>query len=1098
MKSLFVLGLLCSFSLPLSAQSDTTQTPEKPKGWQVADPPGDWNFQKIQFYTDEGTWMNLDVSPDGQWLVFDLLGDIFRMPIGGGQAELLRGGLPFEIQPRFSPDGKQISFTSDAGGGDNIWIMDADGKNAKQVTKEDFRLLNNGVWSADGNYLIARKHFTSGRSLGAGEMWMYHKTGGSGLQLTKRKNDQQDVNEPCVSRDGQYLYYSEDVYPGGFFQYNKDPNSQIYVIKRYSFADGTTTTITGGPGGAARPQVSPDGKLLAFVKRVRTKTVLYLHDLQTGEEWPVFDGLNKDQQEAWAIFGIYPNFNWLPDNKNLVIWWGGRLNKINIDSREVTNIPFNAELQLKIAEALRFKQDAAPDKFTAKVIRHAVTSPDQKTLVFSALGYLWKKSLPDGKPVRLTTGKDFEFEPAFSPDGKNIVFVSWNDTTLGAVHRMSISGGKSQKLTTEKGSYRTPSWSPDGKNIVYQKESGNNQQGRAFGKNAGLYIQPAAGGKEVFLTESGDFPVYNKNSDRIFYQTGGAYFGNLTKELRSVNLQGKDEKTHLKSKYANRLLVSPDNQWVAFIHLQQVYLAALPPSGQQVDVDNQSNAFPLSKLTRDAGINLHWSADSKKVNWTLGEAYFSANISDRFSFLPGSPDSLPPLDTIGMPVQLEIAFDKPTGIIAFTGARLITMKGDEVIENGTIIVENNLIKAVGGSDLAIPAGAKIVDVKGKTIMPGMIDVHAHVNAFGDGLSMQQHWPFYANLAYGVTTAHDPSANTEGVFSMSELIKSGHIVGPRLFSTGFILYGADADVKVDIKKPEDAQAAIRRTQAFGAFSVKSYNQPRRDQRQQVISAAREAKMLVVPEGGSTFYHNMTMIMDGHSGIEHNIPIAPVYKDVLTLWGNSRTGYTPTLIVNYGGLNSEYYWYQKTDVWEESKLLSYTPRGIIDSRSRHRTMAPDEEYDNGHILVSQTCDALQAAGVKINLGAHGQLQGLGAHWELWSLQQGGMSNHQALRAATWNGAYYLGLDHQLGSLEAGKLADLIVLDLNPLENIQNSNSVRYTMVNGRLYETETMHEIVSRDKKRAKFYWENSKYNAAFPWHEDTESFMDHGCGCHSRH
>ncbi len=1098
MKRFILLSAALFGSLLVNGQSDTTKTPKKQSGWQVSNPPGDWNYQKLNFFTDEGTWMNLDVSPDGQWIAFDLLGDIFRMPIAGGKAECLRKGLPFEIQPRFSPDGKHISFTSDAGGGDNVWVMDANGENARQVTKEDFRLLNNAVWSADGQYLIARKHFTSGRSLGAGEMWMYHKTGGGGLQLTKRKNDQQDVNEPCISRDGQYLYFSEDVYPGGFFQYNKDPNSQIYIIKRYSFADGSIKTITGGPGGAARPQVSPDGNLLAFVKRVRTKSVLYMHDLQTGEEWPVFDGLNKDQQEAWAIFGVYPNFSWLPDNKHIVAWWGGRIHKVHIETRTVNNIPFQAEMNLQIAEALRFKQNPAPDVFTAKVIRHAVTSPDQKTLIFSALGYLWRKSLPDGKATRLTSGKDFEFEPAISPDGKTLVFVSWNDSSLGAIHRMPLGGGKSQKITTEKGIYRTPSWSPDGKFIVFQKEGGNSEMGRAFGKNPGLYLISSVGGKQQFIAENGDFPTFNKTGDRIYYQTGGAYFGNLTKELKSVNLHGKDEKTHLRSKYANRLIPSPDNNWVAFIHLQQVYLAPLPPSGQLVDVDNQSNAFPVSKLTRDAGINLHWSADSKKVMWTLGDQYFSNEIKNRFTFLPGSPDSVGAVDTTGIAIGLEMKSDKPGSVLAFTGARIITMKGDEVIENGTLIIRENRIETVGGPETAIPSEAKVYDLAGKTIMPGMIDVHAHVNAFSDGLSMQQHWPFYANLAYGVTTAHDPSANTEGVFSMSELIKSGHAVGPRLFSTGLILYGADADVKVEVKKPEDAQAAIRRTKAFGAFSVKSYNQPRRDQRQQIIAAARDAQMMVVPEGGSTFYHNMTMILDGHTGIEHNIPVSPVYKDVDLLWGSSRTGYTPTLIVNYGGLNSEYYWYQKTDVWKEEKLLSYTPRGIIDSRSRHRTMAPDEEYENGHILVSKTCKQLQDAGVKVNLGAHGQLQGLGAHWELWSLQQGGMSNHEALRAATLHGAFYLGLDHALGSLEAGKLADLIILDQNPLENIRNSNTVRYTMVNGRLYDTATMHETGSREQKRGKFYWENSKFNAAFPWHEDTESFMEHGCGCHARH
>jgi imidazolonepropionase-like amidohydrolase/Tol biopolymer transport system component len=1083
--TLFCLVLLNSFLL--SAQDK--------KGWNVADPEGSWTYKNINFTTDEGTWMNLDVSPDGKQIAFDMAGDIYIMPVSGGEATALRTGLPFEIQPRYSPDGKKILFTSDAGGGDNVWVMNTDGSDARQITKEDFRLINNAVWMPDGEYIIGRKHFTSGRSLGAGEMWMYHKTGGSGIQLTKRKNDQQDVNEPCVSPDGKFLYYSEDVYPGGYFQYNKDPNSEIYAIFRYDLSTGETTKVTGGPGGAARPQISRDGKMLAFVKRVREKSVLYLHNLETGEEYPIYDQLNKDQQEAWAIFGVYPNFQWMPDNKSIVFWSGGKINRIDTQTLAVSNIPFSADVELKIADALHFENPAAPDEFTAKVIRHAVTSPDEKTLVFSAVGYLWKKSLPNGKPVRLTSDKNFEFEPAFSPDGKEIVYVTWNDETLGEIRKVAVSGGKSVKLNREKGIFRTPVFSPDGKSIVVRKEGGNNEQGHTFSVRPGIYTLAATGGDLTLVTSKGELPSFSTDGKRIIYQTGGVFFGGLTKELKSVDLNGRDEQTHIRSKYANRLVPSPDNKWVAFVHLHKVYLAAMPQTGQTIEIDPSTKAVPLSVLSRDAGINLHWAGNSQKVFWTLGEEYYSAQVSQRFTFLPDSPDSVAPPDTVGIRVGLTLKSDKPTGRIAFTNAQIITMKGDEVIENGTLVVKDNRIEAVGKSaDISVPADAKVYDLKGYTIMPGIVDVHAHIGGFRYGLSTQQHWPFYANLAYGVTTAHDPSAHTETVFALSELQQSGATVGPRLFSTGFILYGADGDFKAVVNNLDDARSAIRRTKAFGALSVKSYNQPRRDQRQQVIQAAREEGIFVVPEGGSTFYHNMTMIMDGHTGVEHNIPVAPVYKDIIELWSNSQTGYTPTLIVNYGGLNSEVYWYQKTDVWSDEKLLQFTPRAIIDSRSRHRTMVPDSEYENGHILVSKTCKVLSDAGVKVNLGAHGQLQGLGAHWELWSLQQGGMTNHEALRAATLNGADYIGMANDIGSLETGKLADLIVLEKNPLEDIRNSNTLKYTMINGRLFESATMNEIGNLTNPRSKFFWENSGYNAAYKWHEGSRSFMPSGCGC----
>ncbi|WP_289024399.1 amidohydrolase family protein [uncultured Salegentibacter sp.] len=1084
--------LLLLAASPLFSQED-----EEKKKWDVNNPySDDWNIKKVQLQTNEGTWMNLDVSPDGKTIVFDLLGDIYKMPITGGKAELLRSGMAYEVQPRFSPDGSKISFTSDAGGGDNIWIMDAKGENARQLTKENFRLLNNAVWTPDGNAIVARKHFTSGRSLGAGEMWLYHIGGEGGLQLTERKNDQQDVNEPSISPDGRYLYYSEDMYPGGMFQYNKDPNKQIYVIKRYDFETGKNKTITGGPGGAARPQVSPDGKKLAFIKRVRTKSVLYIHDLETGEEWPVYDKLSKDQQEAWAIFGVYPGFSWMPSGKELVFWSEGKINKVNIENYEAEVIPFEVENTIEIAETHRSEHQVFSEEFNPKVIRHAVTSPNGKTLVFNAVGYLWKKSLPNGKPQRITKAEDFEFEPAFSPNGKEIVYVTWNDSEMGGVMKVGLNGRNPQKLTSEKGIYRNPAFSNNGEQIVFVKERGNSDQGQTFSKEPGIYTISASGENKKKIHHTGDFPMYNKDDSRIFFQTGGALMGSLQKSLKSIDLNGNDERTHINSKRANRLVPSPDNKWVAFSHLHQAYLAPLTLTGRPLDLDNNTKSIPVTQITKDAGMNLHWSNNSEKVHWTLGDEYFTNKVSERFTFLESSPDSIPAITEKGTKIGLELKTDVPEGQIAFTNARIITMNGDEIIENGSILIKENKIVSVSeASEVTIPNNAKVYDLEGKTIMPGIVDAHAHIGAFRYGLTPKKHWPLYANMAFGVTTVHDPSALSESIFSMAELVKAGEMVGPRIYSTGIILYGAEGDFKAVINSLEDAKSALRRTKAFGATSVKSYNQPRREQRQQIMQAAKELEMNVVPEGGSTFLHNMNMIVDGHTGIEHNIPIAPVYKDIETLWGNSKTGYTPTLIVNYGGVNGEYYFYQKDNVWENERLLNFTPRQIVDSRSRHRTKLPDEEYENGPILVSNTAKELSDLGVKVNLGAHGQLQGLGAHWELWLLQMGGMTNLEALQAATINGAEYIGMGSEIGSLEEGKLADLIVLEKNPLEDIRNSESVIYTMVNGRLYEAETMNEIGNNPKERGEFYWKNNKYNAAFPWHESTQSFTAPGCTCH---
>ncbi len=1095
---------------------------EKPK-WDVSNPPGQ-PYKEVAFTTTEGTWMSLDVSPDGKTIVFDMLGDIYSMPVAGGDAKALRLGLAWEVQPRFSPDGKKILFTSDAGGGDNCWVMDSDGKNARQVTKESFRLLNNGVW-IDNEYIVARKHFTGTRSLGAGELWMYHISGGEGLQLTKRKNDQQDVNEPSVSPDGRYIYFSEDMYGGGFFQYNKNPNTQIFAVRRYDREEGKVEDVTGGSGGACRPQISRDGKWLAFVRRDYTKTVLCVRELATGMEYPVYEGLDKDQQEAWTTFGCYPGFAWMPGGEAVVIWTGGKIVQIpmqrspngryNFNTGEsapkVRDIPFACNVKAKVAETLHFENKVFEPEFTAKAIRQAVTSPDGKTLLFNAAGELYKKELPTGKVERALSGvfippvvsksatqessSGNNSEPSFSPDGQSMAFVQWNDEEKGSiwtVRNFNMRGATGSRILNTPAIYRTPSFSPDGKQIVFRIQDGDDELGPGMTDKPGIYIMDADGKNMRFVTDNGENPKFSPDGKRIYVSTGGTLFGALDKSFKSYDLNGEDEKVLVKSKYAHSFTPSPDGKWLAFIELHKTYICAFPQTGKTVDLGADTKAIPVTQVSRDAGYNLHWSSDSKKLHYTLGDEYFTIDLNKRFAFLPGAPDSLPPLDSAGLKIGLALGSDMPKGHVVFQNARIITMEGDQVIEDGVIRVINNEIEFVGTTKEFENAPRyktsdpiKYIDCAGKTIMPGIIDVHAHPGNFRYGLNPQKQWEYYAQLAYGVTTQHDPSVNSEMAFSNAEMIKSGRMVGPRLFSTGTILYGADGDFKAPINSLDDARAALRRTKAWGAISVKSYNQPRREQRQQVIAAARELGMLVVPEGGSFFHHNLTQVVDGHTGVEHNIPVAPLYNDVLSLWSKTGAHNTPTLIVNYGGLNGEYFWYQHSEVWKKKPLLNFTPKHILDERSRHRTMAPEEEYQNGHILVAQSCKKLQDAGVDINLGAHGQLNGLGAHWELWMLQQGGMSNMQALKCATLNGAKYLGMDKEIGSLTPGKLADLIVLDKNPLENIQNTESIRYVMVNGRLYESETLNEVGNYDVKRSKFWFEQ-------PGSQTSGAGMTHTC------
>ena len=391
-----------------------------------------------------------------------------------------------------------------------------------------------------------------------------------------------------------------------------------------------------------------------------------------------------------------------------------------------------------------------------------------------------------------------------------------------------------------------------------------------------------------------------------------------------------------------------------------------------------------------------------------------------------------------------------------------------VIENGMIIVENSRIVGVGASNfVALPDGAEVVDVSGKTIIPGLIDAHAH-GSQGVGFIPQQNWMNYATLSLGVTTVFDPSNDATEVFAAAEMQRTGQILAPRIFSTGDIVYGARSTYFADITSLDEARRHVRRLKTQGAVGIKNYNQPRREQRQQVTTAAREENILIVSEGGALFHMDLSMVADGNSAIEHNLPQSMLYDDVIQFWSQTNVVYTPTLVVTFGGLTAEHYWYKEDNVWEHPILANFVPPHILQPRSVRRITAPDEDFH--YVKSAANAKRLADQGVMVTTGAHGQREGLASHWEIWGFVQGGMSPVDALRSATIVPARKLGMQRDIGSLESGKLADLVILDANPLDDIRQSDKVHMVMLNGRLYDAATLNESVSGERVTAPFYWQ----------------------------
>ncbi len=1057
--------------------------------WDVDHPPYPTFEQPID--TRTGTWMSVDVSPDGEEIAFDLLGDLYLMPIAGGEARRITSGISWDMQPRFSPDGRWIAFTSDrtgksGKGGDNIWIIEVDGGETRQITDESFRLLNGPSWHPSGEYIVARKHFTSRRSLGAGEMWMYHMSGveggaTEGMQLTAKPTDQKDVNEPVFSPDGKYLYYSLDATPGQQFEYDKDSNGSIYAIDRLDTQKGETIRLISGAGGACRPTPSPDGKSIAFVRRVGPKTGLHLYDIASGAVTLLYGDLERDMQEAWAIHGVYPGIAWTPDSGSIVFWARGTLHRIDASTKEVVAVPFHVKDSRTVAKAQRVETEAAPGAFDVRMLRSVRISPDGGLAAFQTLGKILLRELPEGESRRLTSQvEDFEFFPSFSRDGRHVVYVSWNDQRLGEVRVAAVDGSEMWTVTTEPGHYQDPVFSPDGTTIVYVKSTGGYVHSPLWSNDPGVYRVPFRGGEATLITKDGATPQFGGSSERVFLTRSSFDKDADNTKLVSIGLDGKDEFTHFTSSWATDYALSPDGEWVAFIERFNVHVAPFVQTGKTISIGPDAKGLPVARASKEAGANIQFSGDSGSLHWSLGPTLYTRPLTDCFAFLDGAPETLPEPTAEGINLGFKAMHDLPRGSIALVGGTIVTMRGDEIIRDGTVLIERNRIKAVGTrEEVLVPTHAKVIDITGQVICPGFIDTHEHGPQASGGVTPQQNWGNYARLAFGVTAFHDPSNDTESIFAAAELQKGGLIVAPRIYSTGMILYGAAGSFKASIDSLDDALFHLRRIKSAGAFSVKSYNQPRRDQRQQVMEAARQVGMNVVPEGGSTFMHNLTMIVDGHTGIEHTFPVEMVYDDVKQLWKETGVGYSPTLVVAYGGLGGENYWYSKMDIWNHERVLGYVPPEVIKPRATRRITAPDHDWN--HIRQARICKIAYDLGLTVSPGGHGQLNGLATHWEMWGFEQGGMTPHEALRCGTLLAARYIGMEKDLGSIEPGKLADIVVFDKgrDPTKNIRDTEFIQYTIANGRMFDARTMNQLGHEPSEREPFYWETDGYSAPSP-------------------
>jgi len=1074
---------------------------------------GSENPRYLSFTATEGSWISLDVSPDGRTIVFDLLGDLYLMPIEGGEATRLTLGMGHNAMPRFSPDGKRVVFISDRDGGDNVWVISTDLSDTIQVTRGKTDQYLSPVFTPDGEYVVASK---GGR---AQKPWIYHLRGGTGAALFTEP-DQLRTTGLTFGPDPRYLWFAERT---GSWQYNAVfPQYQLAYWDRER---GTRTVVTSRYGSAFRPAISPDGRHLVYGTRHASETGLRIRDLESGaERWLAFP-IQRDDQESTAELDVLPGYAFLPSGEAIVLSYGGKIWQLPIaEGGTPREIPFRVQVEREIGPEVRFEYPVEADsELLVRQIRDAAPSPDGRRLAFTALNDLYVMDLPAGTPRRIATpGVDgHQHQPIWSPDGRDLVFVSWEDETGGHLWRVAADGRSApRRLTSVAALYREPAWSPDGARIVAIRAAARDVQENRGSFGGGLAQQfvwiPAAGGEvQVIGPAQGRGGLhFAGGSDRIYASSGGA-------GLVSFRWDGTDERSHVivtgptpagggTAPRANRIFLSPDGVHALAVLELDLYVVTVPQIGAQaptISVANPDNAaFPVRRLTDEIGGQFaRWSADGNRVHWTIGRTHMVYDLAEAEAMreaarlaareaaraaaaapaasdddtepaetdteAPEAPASYRPQEVV---ISVEAERDIPEGVVVLRNARAITMRGYEIIERADIVVRNNRIEAIGAAGtVAIPDGATEIDVEGRTVVPGFVDTHYHTQWLVTDVHSSQVWQYLTNLAFGVTLAHDVQTATTDILTYQDLVEAGRMIGPRISHTGPGVFS-----RVNVRNYDHARDILRRyREHYRVNTFKMYMTGNREQRQWLIKAARELELMPTVEAGLQYRLNITQVMDGYAGLEHSLPIYPLFGDVLELFRTTQVTYNPTLLVSYGGPWAENYFFATEDVFGDLRTRHFTPFEELDSKASRRGSGGqagwfhrDEHVFDRH---AEFVRDLVEAGGRAGVGAHGQFHGVGYHWELWAMQAGGMSEHDALRTATILGAESIGFGGDLGSLEPGKLADLVILDADPLTNIRNTAAVRHVMKNGRLYEGATLNEVWPTARTLPSFHWQRQE-------------------------
>lgn len=1001
---------------------------------------------QISFTTTEGTWVSLDVAPDGGSLVFELLGDVYSLPVEGGRARPLLTGRAFQSQPRFSPAGRLLAYVSDESGSDNVWIAATDGSMPRRLTDKVGATMLSPAWSVDGSAIyvtvIASQDFSS-----FAEIWRFNVESGAGERVVENENG---PSQPLVSApapgpygaaphpNGSDLYYTS-LTPRPYGSRNGASSRVI----RLSQESGRAEPVLLESPIAMKPAVTPDGRRLVYGAVRDGRTGLKVRELDTGDERWLAYPIQRNQLESRATRDVLPNFGITPDSRALFAAWNGRIHRIDLDDGTDRVVPFEVDVSLAVTPKLDFPRRVEQGPVRARRVQQLAVSSDGRA-AFSALGRIWLAGLRGAEARRLTASvRPREFMPAWSADGRWVSFVTWDESGGHLWKAQADGSGEPIRVSDSAALWADPAWTPDGTSIVALRAplgsalavSGPGQG--AVPPDAEVVVVPSEGGtpRRLMAADGGRRPHFGPSSDRV-------YLAGPT--LISVALDGSDRRLEARlgpDDGLGELRLSPNGTHVIATGGPATRLFTTPSQG--LDGSELTSPVPMAVVADRPGL-VAWSGDGGSVSAIAGVRLQTLRVS--------TPSASP------LAVELDVSLPRatPAGAVVLRGATVVTMNGYEVVENADVVVEGNRILGVGPTgSIDVPVGATEIDMSGKYVVPGFIDVHAHFATSGE-LPEPESTVSFANLAYGVTTLRNPQG-TPDVFGLSDMVAVDGVPAPRVFSTGPGLFSQGT-----FTSPDEARSVIEPYRdGFGTHLLKWYMAGPRSERQALIQAARKLEMMPTTEGGADTKADLTYAMDGFSGLEHAFPVAPIHDDLVQLVARTGITYTPTVVVAFGGALPVYRLLAEERPHENAKLSRWFADGSLYARSSSRVLwFPPEDYNDQEVAAG--ADAILGAGGRVALGGHGEAQGLSNHWEMGLLARGGMSNHDVLRVATLFGAEAIGYAQDLGSVEPGKLADLVVLDRNPLEDIAATQAIAYVMKNGVVYRGETLDEVWPRQR------------------------------------